>query len=167
MIGASLHSNSTHPLDQPTRQQIYSYIKANPGVHFRGICNGLGLSVGEVQYHLSVLEHANLIKPFADGQNKRYFENNNTYTKTKMQLISLLRHETAGKILTILAQNGTGLHKDIACKLGISPQALSWQMNQLKKAGLVNAEKTGVNVRYNLNEIACNSIILLIEKSKF
>jgi len=150
MVGASLHSNQTQSLDQPTRLEIYSFIQSNPGVHFRGICGSLGLSVGVVQYHLAVLEKAGYITTYSDGQNKRYFEQN-AYTQAEMKLISLARHETSGKILTILAQNGSALHKDIARGLGISSQALSWQINQLEKAGLINAEKTGINVAYSLN----------------
>jgi predicted transcriptional regulator len=148
VVGASLHG-AQNPLDQPTRMQIYNYIKDNSGVHFRGICDGLGLSVGVVQYHLDVLEHAGLIVAFRDGQNKRYFDHG-AIAKTDAQLVSLMRHDTTAKILTILAQNGSALHRDIANSLGISSQALSWQMNQLKVAGVVNAEKVGVNVRYSL-----------------
>lgn len=151
VVGASLHSNGTHPLDQPTRLEIYNFIKNNPGVHFRGICDSLSLSVGVVQYHLSILEHVHLIKGYADGQNKRFFENN-AFSNSDMQLISLARHETTGKILTILAQNGSALHKDVARTLGVSSQALTWQMNQLKKTGLVNAEKTSINVKYSLDD---------------
>jgi predicted transcriptional regulator len=153
MVGASLHSNQTQPLDQPTRLEIYSFIQTHPGVHFRGICGSLGLSVGVVQYHLAVLEKAGYITVYGDGQNQRYFKKN-AYTQSEMKLISLARHETAGKILTVLAQSGSALHKDIAHSLGISSQALSWQINQLEKAGLINAEKTGINVKYSLNNAA-------------
>ncbi len=158
VVGASLHSNATQPLDQPTRLQIYSYIKDNPGVHFRGICGSLGLSLGVVQYHLGVLEHAGFITAYTDGQNKRYFESN-AYSKTDMQLISLMRHETTAKILTILAQDRSALQKDIARTLGISPQALTWQMNQLKKSGLIISQREGINVKYSLN---CANAIKLI-----
>lgn len=111
VLGASLHSNATQPLDQPTRLQICSYIKENPGVHFRGISDALGLSVGVVQYHLGVLEHAGLITAHIDGQNKRFFEHE-AYTKKDMTLISLAQ--------------SSAYHKDIMHSLGISPQALSW-----------------------------------------
>ena len=151
MIGASLHSNSTPLLDQPTRLEINNFIKSNPGVHFRGICDGLGLSVGVVQYHLSVLERAGFITGYTDGQNKRYFEAS-VFTQTDMKLISLVRHESVAKILTILSENNSALHRDIACSLGVSSQALTWQMNQLKKTGLIDAEKAGVNVKYSLND---------------
>jgi predicted transcriptional regulator len=72
VISTSLHGNSS--LEQPTRLEIYNYVKANPGIHFRGLCNGLSLSVGVVQYHIGVLEHAGLLTAYKDGQNKRYFE---------------------------------------------------------------------------------------------
>ena len=158
MLGAGLHGNSTPPLNQPTRLEIYTFVKNNPGVHFRGVCDGLGLSVGVVQYHLSVLEQAGLITVHFDGQNKRYFEAK-TYTAAEVTLISLLRHETAAKILTLIAQNGAVLHRDIAQSLGISSQALTWQMNQLKKTGLINAEKEGVNVKYSLNGAVSEKIL--------
>jgi predicted transcriptional regulator len=77
-----------------------------------------------------------------------------------MKLISLVRHETTGKILTILSQNPSALHRDIAQSLGVSSQALSWQMNQLKKTGLINAEKAGVNVEYSLNDAAATKLVL-------
>lgn len=166
VIGTSLHSNSSQPLDQPTRLEIYNYIKSNLGVHFRGICEGLGLSVGVVQYHLNVLEHAGKITAHSDGQNKRYFDRG-AFTTTDMQLISLMRHGTAAKILTILAQSSSVLHRDLASRVDISSQALTWQMNQLKETGLINAEKTGVNVRYSLlDATVCKRIINLNEQFK-
>jgi predicted transcriptional regulator len=164
VIGVSLQHGSAQPLDQPTRLEIYNYIKDNPGVHFRGICDALGLPVGVVQYHLSVLEHAGLISSYTEGQNKRYFEYNE-FTKTDMQLISLMRHETTAKILIILAQDGSTFHKDIASCLGVSSQDLSWQMNQLKKTGFINAEKTGINVKYSLNDGSVIKLILNLAKN--
>lgn len=157
VIGTSLNGNSS--LEQPTRLEIYNYVNANPGIHFRGICNGLNLSIGVVQYHLGVLEHAGLIIAYDDGQNKRYFES--TVDSSDVALLSLLRHETAGKILFSLSQNNSVLHRDLACGLGISSQALSWQMNHLKKTGLICAEKEGVNVRYSLNPNASENKTLL------
>jgi DNA-binding transcriptional ArsR family regulator len=168
VVGAGLQGNSTSPLNQPTRIEIYNYIKDNPGVHFRGICDKLHLSVGVVQYHLDVLQHAGLIDVFADGQNRRYFDPR-TCTETNVALFSLLRHQTANKILTVLAQNGSVLHKDIACSLGITSQALSWQMKQLKETGLITSEKSGVNVRYSLsgtNVVALKCALVLTSSSR-
>jgi predicted transcriptional regulator len=157
-FAAGLHNNPTDCLNQPTRNQIYCFIQDNPGAHFRGICNGLGLSVGVVQYHLDVLEHAGLIVAFADGQNVRFFARG-AFSQMEMKLLSLMRHQTTGQILVILAQNSSALHRDIAVTLGLSSQALTWQMNQLKEAGLISAEKIGVNVSYCLKEGNCAELI--------
>ena len=69
-----------------------------------------------------------------------------------MKVISLLRHETAGKILATLLERGSILHRDLASKLDVSSQALSWQMNLLRKTGLVDSVKEGLKVRYLLDE---------------
>jgi predicted transcriptional regulator len=147
VIGASLR-NAAPPLNQPTRLQIYNYIQANSGVHFREICRGLDVSVGVAQYHLDVLVHAKLVQVYADGQNRRYFARG--YSENEANLIMLLRHPTQAKTLFILMQSGSALHKDIASSLGISSQALSCHMSQLQKAELVEALKEGVNVRYTI-----------------
>lgn len=159
LVGANLHGNSNQTLYQPTRLEINNFIKSNPGVHFRGICEGLGLSVGVVQYHLSVLERGGFITSFGDGQNKRFFEAG-VFSQSDMKLISLVKHDTAAEILTILSQNPSALHKDIADRIGISSQALTWQMNQLKKTGLISAEKAGVNVKYSLNDANAIKLVL-------
>jgi predicted transcriptional regulator len=77
-----------------------------------------------------------------------------------MKLISLVRHDTTAKILTTLSQNSSALHKDIARSVGVSSQALTWQMNQLKKTGLINTEKAGINVKYSLNDANVIKLIL-------
>ena len=159
VVGAGLQDNTANPLDQPTRLEVYNYIKDNPGVHFRGICDGLGLSVGVVQYHLSVLERAGLIAIYTDGQNKRYFEHS-TFATIDTKLASLMHHDTTAKILTILAKDSATLHRDIANILEITSQALTWQMNQLKNAELISAEKVGVNVRYTLIDANAGKTIL-------
>jgi predicted transcriptional regulator len=157
IFGASLHD--TQPLNQPTRLEIYNFVKDNSGVHFRGICTGLGLSVGVVQYHLGVLEQSGLINSVRDGENKRFFEHQ-AFTKINVPLAVLMRHDTTAKILTLLAQNGSVLHRDLASCLGISSQALSWHMAQLKDAGLVSAQKVGVNVKCSLTDAEMGKAIL-------
>jgi predicted transcriptional regulator len=158
LLGTGLHDNSA--LNQTTRIDIYSYVKNNPGVHFRGICQGLALSVGVVQYHLGVLVHAGVLSVYTDGQYKRYFASGSFDEKDK-NLVLLLRHDQSRRILTILSQDGPILHKDLARKLAVSSQALSWQMNKLTSLHLVDAVKDGMSKKYVLNEEKTSSISLL------
>lgn len=138
-------------LNQTTRMQIYTLVKNSPGIHFRGICRELGLPIGVVQYHLGLLTGAGLLSSRRGRRYRRYFESKR-FGEIEMKVISLLRHETAGKILAALLERGSILHKDLASKLDVSSQALSWQMNRLKKTGLVDAVNEGLKVRYLLDE---------------
>jgi len=138
-------------LNQSTRLQVYSFVEANPGVHFRGVCSGLSMSIGVAQYHLGVLTKTGLISFFQDGRYKRYFRSKSFRIK-EMQVISVLRHETAGKILRILSENQQLAHHDLATKLEISSQALSWQMVRLRKMDIVDSVTESMEVKYSINE---------------
>lgn len=150
ILGVGFHEDS-RLLNQLTRIEIYNFVKNNPGIHFRGICDNLGLPVGVVQYHLGLLTRAGLLLVHRDRQFKRYFEIMR-FGETEMKIISLLRHETVRRILTVLSERDSVFHKDLAFKLDISSQALTWQINRLRKAGLVDAVKEGMKVKYLLNE---------------
>lgn len=69
-----------------------------------------------------------------------------------MKTISFLRRETPRRILAFLAEKGSIFHMDLASRLGISSQALSWQTNHLKEAGLINIEKEDNRTKYALDE---------------
>ena len=67
-------------------------------------------------------------------------------------MISILRHETAGKILRILSKDQQLAHHELASKLEISSQALSWQMARLKKMEIVDSVTENMEVKYSINE---------------
>ena len=132
-------------LNQTTRVQIYNFITNNPGINFRGICNSLTLPIGVVQYHLAVLMKGELVSNRRDGRNKRYFESK--VPSIEMKIISVLRHETAGKILRILHDEESASHGKLAQRLNISSQALTWNMKQLKESGLVTGRAEGNTIK--------------------
>ncbi len=150
IVGVNFNEKS-NLLNQSTRMSIYNFVKFNPGIHFRNLCNYLSLPIGVVQYHLGLLTRAGLLSVRRDGRYKRYFEKKR-FTEAEMKMISILRHETAGKILAILMGKQSIYRKDLAMELKISSQALTWQIKQLKKMGLVKSLTDGMRVKYFLNE---------------
>jgi predicted transcriptional regulator len=141
---ASVFNNST-------RIEIYDFIKANPGVQFRGVCSQLGLSIGLAEFHLGVLKKAGLISFIRDGRYKRFFESKK-FSKKEMEIISLLRHDTARSILKTMLEGKKMSHSELASRLSITSQGLTWQMNRLKKDGVVQESKDGMKVIYSLEE---------------
>ena len=144
-------NQGSHLLNQSTRVQIYNFITNNPGINFRGICNSLTLPIGVVQYHVAVLLKGGLISNRRDGRNKRYFKSKK-FSSTEMKIISILRHQTAGKILTILHKDESVSHGNLAHRLKISSQALTWQMKRLKEEGLIIGLVDGKITKYCLDE---------------
>lgn len=149
-------------LGNSTRTEIYEFVKANPGVPFRGICNELGLSIGLAQFHLGVLTRTGLVSFFRDGKYKRFFVSKQ-FSKKQMKFISALRHETAGSILTALLKRREVSHGDLAHELSITSQGLTWHMTRLKKAHLVAESKENKKLLYS---IQCTSAPLLTEMAK-
>ncbi len=149
VIGIS--SRSHNPLDQPTRAEIYLYVQNNPGVHFRGICEALTLCVGMVQYHISILACAGFLSIYGDGKMQRFFVAGK-YSKRQMKIISLLRHETSGKILRIINVKKAVSHGELAAELQITSQGLTWQIHHLEKEGVVEQTSNGLKLSYNIKE---------------
>lgn len=137
--------------NRSTRGEIFNYVRDNPGVHFRGICMYLGMSVGLVQYHLERLTSAGHLTSRRERRYKRYFESGR-FSETDIKVISSLRNRTARKIFTILLGKPAMRHADLASLLDISSQALTWQMNRLKATGLIEVESEGRRVRYSVTE---------------
>jgi len=151
VIDAQVTERPVPVLDNSTRIEIYDFIKDNPGVQFRGICNELGLSIGLAQFHLGILKKAGLVSFIRDGRYKRYFESNK-FSQKEMGMISLLRHETAKNILKAMLDRKKMSHSELASQLSITSQGLTWQMNRLKKVGVVQGNEDGIKVIYSLEE---------------
>lgn len=134
-----------------TRAQVYSFIVANPGVQFRGICAGLGIAVGTAEFHLGVLKKAGLISFIRDGKYKRFFASKR-FSQQEMKLISILRHQTAREILKTIVNQKSVSHCSLAAKLSITSQGLTWQMNRLREEKVVQESYDGIKVTYSLNE---------------
>ncbi|HLE74503.1 MAG TPA: winged helix-turn-helix transcriptional regulator [Candidatus Bathyarchaeia archaeon] len=162
-----LDVNVAPVFNNSTRVEIYDFIKANPGVQFRGICSQLGLSIGLAEFHLGVLKKAGLISFIRDGRYKRFFESKK-FSQKEMEIISLLRHDTTRSILRTMLEGKKISHSELACQLSITSQGLTWQMNRLKKDGVIQESKNGMKVIYSLEDTyvpMLSEIINIIEQA--
>jgi DNA-binding transcriptional ArsR family regulator len=137
--------------DNFTRTEIYSFINANPGVQFRAICGGLGLSIGVVQFHLAQLQKSGLITSFRKGRYKRFFEAGR-FSSREMETIAWLRLDTVRNIVKVLLEKKQLSHRELAVHLKISSQGLTWQMNRLLETRLIQQNRNDFNVTYTLGQ---------------
>jgi predicted transcriptional regulator len=151
-------ANNHMSFNNGTRTQIYNYIEGNPGVQFRGICAALSLPVGLAQYHLGVLVKAGRISFIRDGRYKRFFPSKK-FSRKEMLTISLLRHETAKRILEALLKKKQLSHGELACEVSITSQALTWQMKRLGKTEFIMQVNEGLRTIYSLDEASAPRLI--------
>jgi len=88
---------------------------------------------------------------YDDGKMKRFFVAGK-YGQRQMKVISLLRHKTKGQILQIIKGKKAASHSELAMKLEISSQGLTWQMHQLQRQGIVEATSNGLKLNYHINQ---------------
>jgi len=138
-------------LNSSTRLTIYNYVSGSPGVHFRGVCSGLGLPVGVVQYHLNRLTSQGLLTSRKDRRYRRYFEARR-FSMEEMEVISTLRSETTRRAVSTILESPRISHGALASTLGISSQGLTWLMRRLKEEGAVRVESDCRYVRYSIND---------------
>jgi predicted transcriptional regulator len=148
-LQANVAERPTTVFNNATRVAIYDFIKANPGVQFRGICTQLGISIGLAEFHLGVLKKAGLISFFRDGRYKRFFVSKK-FSQKQMKLISLLRHDTTRSIIKTMLHGKQASHSELSCQLAITSQGVTWQMNRLKKDDIIQESKDGMKITYSL-----------------
>ena len=145
------------PFNNSTRTEIYDLIKDNPGIQFRGVCASLSLPVGLAQYHLGVLIKAGLVSFIRDGRYKRFFEFRK-FSGKEMVTISLMRHNTAKRILQALLDKKRISHGELACQVSITSQALTWQMKTLRKTEFVLQANEGLRTIYSLDDASAPNL---------
>lgn len=152
-------------LDNATRQKIYQLIAENEGIHLREICRLLDKKMGVVQYHLYILENANLISSMKDGRYKRFFVNHQGAPEERI-IISLLKRETTAKVLiTIYQYNGKGIsHSSLAKHLKSSSQAITWHIHKLEDANVILTTKRGCQKFYQINPTYLPVLESILEK---
>jgi predicted transcriptional regulator len=132
-----------------TRTEIYNFINANPGVQFRAICSSLGLPIGVVQFHIAILQKNGLVNAIRKGKYKRFFTSGR-FSRKQMETIATLRLSTVRNILKILLQGKRVSNHELAMRLSISSQGLTWQMNRLRQTGLILENRKHLTVSYSL-----------------
>jgi DNA-binding MarR family transcriptional regulator len=136
-----------------TRAEILGFITNNPGSYLRDVSEEMGLAIGDVQYHLWILIKNGEIIDRRDGRYRRFFESGK-YSEMEQKVISALRQDTAGRILIRLAGEQSVSHMQLANMLGLTSQAVTWQMGRLRLTGLVEVVPGSEGKSYRLADCA-------------
>lgn len=154
-------------LELETRRRIYELIKKTPGIHFRELERRLHLVVGNLQYHLQYLEKRNIIRVSNDEDYVRYFVKDRSLSEKERQIISFLRRSGCRHILLQLLRNPELNNKELSRAVGLSPSTISWNLNKLAEAGIIERNKIGRISKFTVVDPSAVTELLICYKESF
>jgi len=144
------------------RDKILNYIIENPGAHLRKIQKDLVISMGQLEYHLRILERKESIVVKFTDKKKRYFATYR-FSDIERKILTMLRKNVALDLVLYLFQNPYSTVPEISKNLHYSK---TWLCNNLKK--LISSEivtKTIDNKYRVTDESQLIRLFLIYEKS--
>ena len=150
-----------------TRKRVYDQIRKSPGIHFRELERRLELVVGSLQYHIHYLEKKNLIRAQTDGDYVRYFARDMSLNEIDRKILSLLRRSGCRHILIQLLNNPDLNNKQLSQALGLSASTISWNLNILIEAGIIERKKIGRTSNFIIVDPSAVCKLLICYKESF
>ncbi|TLZ56909.1 MAG: MarR family transcriptional regulator, partial [Methanobacteriota archaeon] len=131
-------------LDHFVRGQIYGYIVSHPGQHYNSMRADLKVTNGTLAHHLRTLEMMGFIKSYREGVFKRFYPIEVSVPQGRgVQLSDLQTH-----ILEMIRGGSGPTQADIASRLEVTQQTVSYNLRTLSREGAIRLEKDGRNTRY-------------------
>jgi predicted transcriptional regulator len=124
-------------LDNINRKNIFEYIRANQGVHFKKLLRKLNFQPGAMSYHLNVLEKGEYIKSIQDGNLRRFYLYG-TKSDFKIALTSIQL-----RILSIVDERPGISQSKISELIGKNRMLVNYHIKILDDADLISMEKEG------------------------
>src|SRR4029079_19238643 len=134
-------------------EKVLHFVQDNPGCHLRRIKRVLGISMGTVQYHLDKLEKLGRVTSSKRGFYKYYFPAG-LFRENEKEILEVLTHETARKILMFIIEQKSPTQTDIVNNVRISARSISWHVGRLIALKIIREIKDGKYKRYQLQDDA-------------
>jgi len=144
-----------------TDDKVLCFIQDNPGCHLRRIKRAMNVSMGTVQYQLDKLEKMGRITSSRHGLYKYYFAAG-LFKENEKDILEVLTHETARKILMFIIEQKSPTQTDIVNSVKISARSISWHVGRLVALKIITEIKDGKYKRYQLHENDAKYILTLL-----
>lgn len=134
------------------RGLILETVRSFPGIHFRGIVRELDTSTALVRYHITDLIDQGEVRQAEIGGFVRYFpaETYKELTDEEREILNVLRQERPLEIVLALLEFDSMQHKDLHEIVGGSKGTLTYHLNKLVDAGVVNRVRRGEDRGFHL-----------------
>ncbi|MGP8125634.1 MAG: winged helix-turn-helix transcriptional regulator [Nitrososphaerales archaeon] len=134
---------------ESNKARVYEHIKKHPGIHLRKMCRDLGLAMGDVQYHVNLLEKDGSVQSSRHGL-YRHFYAAGLFAENQSLILGVLAQETPRELLLLLIAAPGSNQEELAASLHLSAPTISWNMKRLVDLGLVRREQRGRSATYTV-----------------
>lgn len=139
-------------LDHPGRAEVYERVKAFPGVSFAQLGEQVSFGASTLTYHLRVLERNGYVHAVRDGRYLRLFDKRSGhYSGDRKTAVAALRNDTSAAMARHIRAHPGVPQCDLAQAFGVTPSTVTWHMNRLGAAGLVEKQRDGAHSRYYIS----------------
>lgn len=135
-------------LDHFVRGQIFGYIQANPGEHYNGIKDALGLTNGSLAHHLRTLEREQFVKSRRFGLYRRFYPMHYRIPDQD----AFQPNDVQRTILDVIGQSPGITQKEIATRLGLTPPTVNYHVAVLSERNLINVVRQGRSTHCSIVE---------------
>lgn len=134
----------SRPNKNENRNRLFDFIVKNPGSTLYEISRGTGLNLGTVKYHAFILRlNHKIVSSRMDGKYVRYFTDSSSYTKDEQLILSLMRRDTIGKVLSLILKKPGISNIEIARELDIRESVVCRCVKELSEKGVIAKEPAG------------------------
>jgi len=128
-------------LNLNARQEIYSFINKNPGLHQRELSRRMDIPKTTLMYHIKFLKKLDLIDETQQGNSKYYYPTKKMGLQEK-QILSLFRKEIPCKIFIYLLFSMSCSQVELSRELEIPRTTISRNIKKMLKMGIIEEATT-------------------------
>lgn len=124
-------------------------VKANPGIHFRGLGRAAGVtSAGQLRHHLDHLERQGILVELEDGRYKRFFVAGDQDPKLRPEMARFTRAvpRRIAKLLLVSPMNRSQLRRSLGC----ADSTLGYHLSRMVTLGDLARERGRSTCIYSL-----------------
>jgi predicted transcriptional regulator len=150
-------------LENSRRNQIYKFIKKNPGFHLREIQRRLNIPLSSLEHHIDYMIRHNVLYKQKDGRYIRYFAGQ--ITDEERRLISVLRHKKLREIVLVVHEQKKVKFQDLKNVLNLPSSTLSHYLKHLTDRCILIRQKVGYENVYSIQEPRVKKLLVMYEPS--
>jgi predicted transcriptional regulator len=148
------------------RRKLTNVIREKPGIHFRELQRETDVAMGELEYHLQVLERLGLVSKTTTKGYTRYYPSYELGPDDK-RILGQLRQKKLREIVIYILSSEKPTHKEITDHFSLLKSTTSFYMDKLLSAGIVTKKKEGRSVIFEVKQPKKVLRLIMIYKKGF